>query len=206
MTPQKLQSTLILLLIAGSVTVASLANASPRVQVGKIGYAGNGCPNGSANVKFNKNKNHLTVNTRAFYASANSKRKGKTFKRIKCDLSVALKAPYGYKVRIKKAVYKTYVGLPYGASGTFNREYFFAGKQGPRLRTQWKGKTYKLMTQVDQPFKYSQWSRCGESTILRMKASMNVRSKHGYASLGILPKTHRRNSNWSYTLEYRRCK
>lgn len=202
MTPKKLKTTLSLLVMTGILTASNLANSSPHVRPKNIGFAGNGCTPANTIIRFNKNRNKLTVRASNFYAETGHGRK--QFDRVKCDISVAVNAPRGYQVRIKDATYRGYVSLPRGASAKFNREYFFAGERGPRYNSSWVGRTHKMIYKKDKPFRYSNWSRCGAKTMLRMKAVMKVKGNGHYASAGILKKAHQ--SSWSYTLDYRRCR
>ena len=202
MIQRKLKSTLSLLAIIGAITASSLANSSPNVHIKKVGFAGNGCNPSSTKIRLNSNNNKLTVSTSDFYAETYRGRK--RFDRVKCDISVNVKAPRGFQVRIKDATYKGYISLPRGSKAKFNREYFFAGQKGPRYSDSWQGKTRQMIYKKDKPFRYSNWSSCGANTMLRMKASMKLKGNGQHASIGIL--NNQRRASWSYTLDYRRCR
>lgn len=190
-------------------TLTSTAHAHQGLKIGKPKYNGNGCPKGSAEVVLSKDRKSLSVLMDSYNTEAGLR--GKTFGRKKCDMAIPLTIPKGYQVQLMDADYRGYVELPRGAKATFSREYFFAGRIGSTLKTNWRGRTSKDYYQKDKlsVIGKNRWSSCGSnSVILRTKSSMKVNSRHGYASAGVDSldlKNKKRRYGWNFHFNYRRC-
>lgn len=194
--------------LASSQAVSSCSSAdstpnSSAVSIQNIGYAGNGCPVGSASVVLADDRQSVSVLIDEYIIEAGGTDQ-RTFDRKKCDIAFGLKVPAGISVSLLNAEYRGFIDLPASAKATFTRDYFFAGSQGPELNSSWDGslsEDFQIKDSVDI------WSACGADVILRSKNAGTVRTTAGEpalltinASIKLQEKTVMR-----YNLAYRSC-
>lgn len=169
-------------LLLASTQVASAHNLG-AVTIEKVGYAGNGCPAGSASVVLASDKKSVSVLFDDYIAEAGGHGQ-RTFDRKKCDIAFGLKVPNGLSVALIDADYRGFTDLPRRAKATFTRDYFFAGSRGPRLKKTWKGSRSDDFTVRDRMGVMSRvYSRCGADVILRSKTAATVRTRRGQEAM-----------------------
>lgn len=159
------------------ISLAATQTASAGdMKITKVGYAGTGCPAGSASVNIAEGGKTVSVLFDEFIAEAGVDKR--TFDRKKCDISVGVKVPSGFSISLIDADYRGFVELPRRASARFTREYFFAGRRGPRFNNSWRG------TKSDEFYKKDRlgvlahtWSPCGANVVLRAKTAIAVRTQ-----------------------------
>ena len=165
-------------LFLATTTVASAHNLG-AVTIEKVGYAGNGCPAGSAEVILANDKKSASVIFDDYIVEAGGHGQ-RTFQRKKCDIAFGLKVPNGFSVALIDADYRGFVDLPRRAKATFTRDYFFAGTRGPRLKKSWKGETSEDFFVKDRMGVMSRvYSACGADVILRSKTATTIRTSRG---------------------------
>ena len=165
-------------LFLATTTVASAHNLG-AVTIEKVGYAGNGCPAGSAEVILANDKKSASVIFDDYIVEAGGHGQ-RTFQRKKCDIAFGLKVPNGFSVALIDADYRGFVDLPRRAKATFTRDYFFAGTRGPRLKKSWKGETSDDFFVKDRMGVMSRvYSACGADVILRSKTATTIRTSRG---------------------------
>lgn len=172
-------------LLTGSQAVFSSPDLD-NVVIEQVGYAGNGCPEGSASVVLASDKKSVSFSFDAFIAEAGGNGQ-RTFERQKCDVAFGLKIPEGVSVSLVDADYNGFSNLPIGAKATFTRDYFFAGTRGPRLTKTWQGEHKESFQIKDRLGDFeNRWSGCGADVILRSKAAITVRTKRGHEASMLL--------------------
>jgi Domain of unknown function (DUF4360) len=184
------------LVVATLVTLPiSPALAESQVQIQGASYGGSGCPDRSASVSVSPDGQELTVLFDKFSALGNDPSQS----RKSCNLSIPIKVPEGYQISLYDADYRGYVAP--STSGTLRAEYFFAGNRGPVFQRTFNGENNysvrdSLATVADV------WSACGDSTNMRVNASMSARGK-GAATVDSFDLAHR---GLVYHIKYRSCR
>jgi Domain of unknown function (DUF4360) len=184
------------LLIATLVTLPiSPALANSKVEILGASYGGSGCPDQSASVSVSPDGQELTILFDKFSALGNDPSQS----RKSCNLSIPIKVPQGFQISLYDADYRGYVAPD--TRGTLRAEYFFAGNRGPVFQRTFSGETNytvrdSLATVADV------WSACGDSTNMRVNASMAARGK-GAATVDSFDLAHR---GLVYHIKYRSCR
>jgi hypothetical protein len=184
------------LVVTALVTLPiSPALAESQVQIQGASYGGSGCPDRSASVSVSPDGQELTVLFDKFSALGNDPSQS----RKSCNLSIPIKVPEGFQISLYDADYRGYVAP--ATSGTLRAEYFFAGNRGPVFQRTFNGENNynvrdSLATVADV------WSACGDSTNMRVNASMSARGK-GAATVDSFDLAHR---GLVYHIKYRSCR
>ncbi len=166
-------------LLTSSLALSLLSNvqADDDIALGIPGYAGSGCPAGSASVTLSPDAKSLSILFDSFVAEAGKSVK-KTLDRKSCNLAIPVHVPHGISISIIDVDYRGFVSLPdYTGSAQLTAEYFFAGLRGPKYTKSWSGpldtdytftNTLGVIAQV--------WSPCGADTNIRVNASMTLKN------------------------------
>jgi hypothetical protein len=173
----------------------SPALAESQVQILGASYGGSGCPDRSASVSVSPDGQELTVLFDKFSALGSDPSQS----RKSCNLSIPIKVPQGFQISLYDADYRGYVAP--ATSGTLRAEYFFAGNRGPVFQRTFNGENNynvrdSLATVADV------WSACGDSTNMRVNASMAARGR-GAATVDSFDLAHR---GLVYHIKYRACR
>lgn len=139
---------------------------------GEIVYFGNGCPEGSATVIPSDDGNELSILFNDFTAETGRR----TLAFANCNWAVPIDIPPGISVGLVGIDWRGLAYIPSGGSGSFSREYFFAGDSGPKLSDDVPiyDDFYDFLYQDE--VEVIAWTPCGESTIARSNATVMVRS------------------------------
>ncbi|PID45296.1 MAG: hypothetical protein CSB47_09410 [Proteobacteria bacterium] len=193
------------LLIAASQSAN--AGSVSEVEIKDVGYAGNGCPSGSASVVLAPDKKSVSVLFDEYIAEAGG-RGQRTFDRKKCDIAFGLKIPSGISVSFVDADYRGFNDLPRGARASFKRDYFFAGSRGPSLTKSWRGARSGDFHIKDKLSVFADvWSACGADVILRSKTAATVRSRRGSEALMMVDSADLTTKTvYRYNFRYRTCR
>ena len=206
-----IKQTKTLLATAALLTVASqsaFANVNTSgVTIEGVGYAGNGCPAGSASVVLSPDKKSVSVLFDEYIAEAGGQGQ-RTFDRKKCDIAFGLKIPNGISVSMIDADYRGFTDLPRRAQATFTRDYFFAGSQGPSLNSRWNGsRSNDFLIKDRLGVLANVWSPCGADVILRSKTAATVRTQRGNDALMMVDSIDlRAKTVFRYNFQYRSCR
>ena len=203
-TITSLFATSVLALIASQAAVAGQNLGAVTIE--KVGYAGNGCPGGSASVVLAPDKQSVSVLFDDYIAEAGGQGQ-RTFDRKKCDIAFGLKIPNGISVAMIDADYRGFADLPRNARATFSRTYFFAGERGPSLTKNFRGSTSDDFIVKDRMGVMANvWSACGEDVILRSKTAATVRTKRGHEALMMVDSADlKTKTTFRYNFRYRAC-
>ena len=148
----------------------------PKIEFGKFGYGGNGCPAGSASEIKDPSFNRKIIFKPLKYNLKTGENK-KRIVRKSCHLSIPVKVPQDIAISFDHLNFKGNLDLEKGASLRFSAEYFIAGKKGPKIKTTFnetKLKSFQISPKEDAP---ELWSECGESVNLRINTALLLRSK-----------------------------
>lgn len=198
-------------LLAASLVMASVqsAHAAPdlnAVSIQNVGYAGNGCPGGSASVIISDDRKSVSVLFDSYIAEAGGRDQG-TFTRKKCDIAFGLKIPEGISVSLFDADYRGFTDLPRGARADFTRDYFFAGSRGPSLSNRWTGlRSDEFLIKDQLNVMANVWSPCGADVILRSKTATTLRTPRGHEAVVMVDSIDMRTKTlFRYNFRYRAC-
>ena len=193
------------LLLLATTQVAS-AHDLGGVTIQKIGYGGNGCIAGSADVLLAADKKSATVAFDDYIVEAGGQGQ-RTFGRKKCDLSFGLKVPEGFSVALLNAEYRGFTDLPRGARATFTRDYFFAGSRGPRMKKSFRGEQSDDFYIADNLGIMSRvYSKCGADVILRSKTAATVKTKRGREAMMAVDSVDISSKTiFRYNFSWRKC-
>jgi hypothetical protein len=169
-----------LLALLGLIALTSTATAAPSpndVYLGHPGYGGSGCPQGSASAVLSPDQTSLSILFDDYFVEAGGGKRSKRIARKSCNIAIPVHVPQGWSVSIIDVDYRGYNSLPRKAKSTFNVEYFFAGRRGPKIRENFYG-------ELDDEFMVTDklgigalvWSACGADVNLRVNTSMTVRT------------------------------
>lgn len=194
------------LILATSQAAVAAPNLG-QVRIQNVGYAGNGCPAGSASVVLAADKKSVSVMFDQYIAEAGG-RGQRTFDRKKCDIAFGLKVPSGVSVSLIDADYRGFTDLPRGAKATFTRDYFFAGRTGPSLTKTWNGARSQDYLIRDRLGVFANvWSACGADVILRSKTAATVRTQRGREALNMVDSVDLKTRTlYRYNFQYRACR
>lgn len=96
------------------LTASQAAFSEPNISgvvIEKVGYAGNGCPAGSASVVLASDKKSVSFLFDDFTVTVGGYGQ-RTFARKKCDVAVGMKIPEGISISILDADYRGFINLP----------------------------------------------------------------------------------------------
>lgn len=155
-----------MVLIAGSASAQSL---------GKPGYGGNGCPDGTAAVSLSRDGKTLSFRLSRYEAKAGGTT-GKSFDRKTCNVSLPIRVPKGKSVAIGTVTMRGTNKLGGGTSADIRVEPFIAGGRGDVAVQTFTGPLSKSFSTVAAQKGASGWSACGADVNLRLNTSILVKS------------------------------
>lgn len=160
----------VLITLAG--LMISAAASAQQLQIGEVGYGGNGCPVGSASATVSPDGTAVSVLFDQFITEAGGTT-GRSVDRKSCNLSIPIRVPNGYSVAVFQVDYRGFNSVPSGGFNRFEAEYFWAGARGPRISRQFNGPLTDSFTLTDNLIASTVvWSPCGQSVTMRVNASM----------------------------------
>jgi hypothetical protein len=168
------------------------------LSIGRLGYGGTGCPDGTAQAILTSSGKIRLLFT-SFQARASG---GNSFDRVSCDIAIPVSVPAGRSISLLSVGYYGYNRLPAGADSRLNVETFFAGGTGPTFERNFDGPLSRAFS-LSETY-VATWSACGEDVNLRAHASLLVNTTGGRtASMGILAQDVQ--AGLVYTFQVRNC-
>ena len=189
------------LLIGSSFAGTAFAD---DIALGEPGYGGTGCPDGSASVTLSPDAKSLSILFDEYYVEAGGAT-NKSLDRKSCNIAIPVHVPQGLSVSVLKIDYRGYNSLPKGARSTFNVEYFFAGKRGPKFSKNFNGsldKDYLIKNKLKASALV--WSACGADVNLRTNSSIRVRTKQNKEALATVD-SQDVSAAIVYQLQWKKC-
>lgn len=160
-----------ILMLASALTTTAFAD---DIQLGEPGYAGKGCPSGSASVTLSPDNKALSILFDEYYVEAGGR---KRLQRKNCTIAIPVHVPTGFSVSLIDVDYRGYVMVPRGGMARFTAEYFFAGKRGPRFNKTFRGgfdNDYTIQNKIG--VFANVWSACGADVNLRVNTAMLLKT------------------------------
>lgn len=194
-----------LLSFISSMAIAQIGKAN-GLRLGMPGYAGTGCPSGSASVTLSPDETELSILFDSFLVEAGGDSR-KRIDRKNCSLAVPVAVPQGYSVAIIKADYRGFNAVPRGGMNRLTNEYFWAGQtRGVRTERTFYGPLNSDYTETDELIASAVvWTRCGDSFNLRINTSIMTQTNSRLeSSLGSVDSIDISNG-LIYHLQWRRC-
>ncbi|GLD97383.1 hypothetical protein PINS_up006067 [Pythium insidiosum] len=193
-----------LTLLALGATAATV-NAELPYKLGKPVFFGSGCPAGTVAVVPSTDGHTLSV----LFSDFSSKTKGSSLREYKaCNLAVPMDIQPGFTAAIAKVDYRgnAYVPTADNATAEFAAEYFFAGSNGPELRTKY-GPGFDGNIFLSDNVASLAWSRCGASTIFRVNTQLTAQKPNGLADEVQISIDTADNhfGGFYYKIEYKAC-
>ncbi len=187
------------------LAVSTMAQANLNdIQLGEPAYGGTGCPAGSASAALSPDNKSLSIIFDQFVVEAGGG--GRSLERKSCNIAIPVHVPQGFSVSVIDVDYRGYVSLPPQGQARLTAEYFLAGSQGPRFDRTFVGRTdtdYNFQNTIG--LQATVWSPCGADTILRVNASMLVRTNR-YSDLALATVDSADfKTGILYKLQWRRC-
>lgn len=196
----------LLKLSAMLVTLALSASAfADDIYLGEPGYAGTGCPAGSASVTLSPDSKQLSILFDQYLLEAGGIT-GRRNDRKSCNIAIPVHVPQGFSVSIFAIDYRGYNLIPQGGQSRFQVEYFFAGQRGPSAQRIFSGPT-------DSDFTFTNnlqatalvWSACGADVNLRVNSSMTLQTNNRGDQAMSSVDSMDISSGIVYHLQWKRC-
>ncbi|MBF0297129.1 MAG: DUF4360 domain-containing protein [Oligoflexia bacterium] len=193
-------------LVALLSSLSVFALGPQDISLGTPGYAGNGCPAGSASITLSPDRKSLSILFDQYVANAGGST-GKSLDRKTCNLAVPVHVPQGYSISVFKVDYRGYVNVPVGGNGNFNVEYFFAGVRGPRaVKTFQGGYDSEYTLSNDLIGRALVWSPCGQDVNLRVNSAMLVKSNSAFEDAMATVDSIDIKAGMIYHIQWRECR
>lgn len=189
-----------------SLALASTSALADDIRLGVPGYAGTGCPAGSASATLSPDAKQLSILFDSYVAEAGGSTR-KTLDRKSCNIAIPVHVPQGMSVSIVSIDYRGFVGLPASSSATFNVEYFFANSRGPTYTRNFNGPSetdYLLNNTL--ALGAVVWSPCGADVNLRTNSSILVRSSNRRDNALMTVDSQDISAGLIYHLNWRSCR
>ena len=195
------------LIFAAIVTILSYGSMAfaQGLQLGEPLYGGSGCPAGTVGSVLSPDEKALSILYDSYIVEAGPS-VGRMTAHKSCNVAIPVRVPQGYSVSIIRVDYRGFASAPYGSSVQLNREYFFAGSRGLRLRSELGGHDDNYTITDNLVASAIVWTPCGASTTLRINTSIIARADRygGDDVLATLDSTDV-DTKTVYHIAWRRC-
>jgi hypothetical protein len=191
-----------LLVLSALLSVSAMAD---DVYLGKPGYGGSGCPQGSASAVLSPDHKSLSILFDRFQTEAGGTTR-RSVDRKNCDIAIPVHIPQGYSVSLFQMDYRGFNSLPAGGSSRLGVEYFFAGQRGPVSTRVFNGSLnadYLVSDRVGASAMI--WSACGKDVNLRVNASLMTRTNSYMQQAMSTVDSADIKSGLVYHLQWKRC-
>jgi len=175
------------------------------LRLGNPGYAGTGCPAGTASVTLSPDETAISILFDAYVAEAGNTT-GRAMDRKSCNISIPVAVPQGYSVAVFQVDYRGFNFVRPGAQTRLNTEYFWAGSRGPAFSRTFVGPNSQDFTLSDGLLAQTVvWTPCGASVNLRVNSSIMARTNSAMDQTMIGVDSADISSGLVYHLQWRRC-
>lgn len=199
MLTKKILTAMALITLTGAVSYAD------GPSLGNPGYAGSGCPSGTASVTLSPDYTALSILFDNYIVESGGNT-GRTMDRKSCNISVPVHVPQGYSVSLIKIDYRGFAAIPQGGRGLFRAEYFWAGIRGPDFiinRQEPYNGNFILQDELEATAVV--WSRCGQSIILRANTSTEIYTNRYHDQAMLTIDSADISTGLLYHLQWKRC-
>lgn len=195
-----------LLTVIALTTLTGAFSYADGPSLGNPGYAGSGCPAGSASVTLSPDNTALSILFDSYIAESGGNTM-RTMDRKSCNISVPVHVPQGYSVSLIKIDYRGFAAIPQGGRGVFRAEYFWAGIRGPDFvinRQEPYNGNFILQDELEASAVV--WSRCGQSIILRANTSTEIYTNRYNDQAMLTIDSADISTGLIYHLQWKRCR
>ena len=188
-----------------SITLSAAVSYADSPTLGTPGYAGSGCPGGSASVTLSPDYTALSILFDNYIAESGGNT-GRTMDRKSCNIAIPVHVPQGYSVSLFKIDYRGFAAIPQGGRGVFRAEYFWAGIRGPDfLINRQEPYDGNFLLQDELVASAVVWSRCGQSINLRVNTSTEIYTNRNNDQAMLTIDSADISTGLLYHLQWRRC-
>ena len=192
------------LLMIAALMLSAPAFAADDISLGKPGYGGTGCPDGSVSATLSPDAKSLSLLFDKYQVAVGGT-SGKSFDRKSCNIAIPVHVPQGLSVSILKIDFRGFNQLPQAATSQFNVEYFFAGARGPAFQKVFRGPLQEdYLINNELTVQAVVWSGCGANVNLRTNSSMRVQTVANREAMASID-TQDVNAGIIYQLQWRPC-
>ncbi len=192
------------LVLLSALMLSASAFAADDISLGKPGYGGTGCPEGTVSATLSPDAKSLSLLFDQYQISIGGTT-GKSFDRKSCNIAIPVHVPQGMSVSVLKIDYRGFNHLPASATSQFNVEYFFAGTKGPAFQRIFNGaldEDYLINNQLVAESMV--WSACGADVNLRTNSSLRVRTVNNKEAVTSID-SQDVNAGIIYQLQWKKC-
>lgn len=186
-----------LLLAASAISTPHASDiTNDNVSFGKIGLAGNGCPEETESVSQTLVKlDDTSVRVIPLNFVLSSKQSARKLIRRKCDMALAVKVAKGYQIGISNAAAQSFLALDDASKSSIHLDTGFTGSEFEKEESTFESNTHQNTELLSDT---TQWSMCGKDTIIRMKVSATLRTDKSQIS-------YLRVNSFGLDFEYQAC-
>lgn len=192
------------ILLMSALMLSAPAFAADDISLGKPGYGGTGCPEGTVSATLSPDAKSLSLLFDQYQVSVGGTT-GKSFDRKSCNIAIPVHVPQGMSVSVLKIDYRGFNHLPASATSQFNVEYFFAGTKGPSFQRIFRGvldEDYLINNELIAESVV--WSGCGADVNLRTNSSMRVKTVSNKEAISSID-SQDVNAGIIYQLQWKKC-
>ncbi len=187
-----------------ALMLSAPAFAADDISLGKPGYGGTGCPDGSVSATLSPDAKSLSLLFDKYQVAVGGTT-AKSFDRKSCNIAIPVHVPQGLSVSILKIDFRGFNQLPQSATSQFNVEYFFAGTRGPAFQKVFRGPLQEdYLINNELTVQAVVWSGCGADVNLRTNSSMRVQTVANREAMASID-TQDVNAGIIYQLQWRPC-
>jgi len=182
-----------------------------RLTVGRLNFAGNGCPANTMRVAFAPDNLSFSILFDQFIAEVGENKHG--MDAITCNAIIPVEIPENMQMEITRVDFRGFVSLPQGSIATLLSNFNFAGPGGDRdrmnLRFTFSGPVqdnYEISTDSLGATQDSELSPCGGTVHLRVVNQLRVQSRSRTAEAAqVTIDSIDGSSNAIYYVNWRAC-
>jgi hypothetical protein len=191
-------------LLLSTMILSAPVFATDDISLGKPGYGGTGCPEGTVSATLSPDAKSLSLLFDQYQISVGGTT-GKSFDRKSCNIAIPVHVPQGMSVSVLKIDYRGFNRLPAAATSQFNVEYFFAGTRGPAFQRTFRGALEEdYLINNELVAESMVWSGCGADVNLRTNSSMRVKTVANKEALTSID-SQDVNAGIVYQLQWKKC-
>jgi hypothetical protein len=190
--------------LLSTLMLSAPAFAADDISLGKPGYGGTGCPEGTVSATLSPDAKSLSLLFDQYQVSVGGTT-GRSFERKSCNIAIPVHVPQGLSVSVLKIDYRGFNHLPVSATSQFNVEYFFAGTRGPAFQRNFRGvldEDYLINNELIAEAVV--WSGCGADVNLRTNSSMRVKTVNNKEAVSSID-SQDVNAGIIYQLQWKKC-
>lgn len=171
------------MLLIGCLGFSGLAQAEPMIEILEANLIGTGCPDGSFLINSTPSGDEISILFQNYTAQTGS---SESFDYADCNIALTLEFEEGLTIGLIGIDYRGFSRMAEGSTGTFYRQYFFAGEIGNDSMVTYDSGDNGMFFEEDDILA-GVWSPCGETdTIARANTSIWVEGSDSMLKLATM--------------------